>query len=378
MSFYKNPKFIYTFMAVLVIVILVLIYMQFFHLRVLNAFGKIEAPTTNGSSIDQMVLEVLHKAGINPENVQKVKRSDNIVYYQIPITAEPQISEIDRLFNQNLQQYGIIPQDVLKQEQLELIKSYKDTRLSQVYVVEIYSPEGRITQTTNQKPQLCIVVDDFGNFDGPLIDSFCELDPAVTFAILPGLPFSKSTMQKAVKSGHEVIVHMPWQPDAEGTNPGSNAILNTMSDRAIYDTVKEYFQEISMAKGGNQHMGSLISADKTLMTSALRYLSERDFFFIDSRTTANTFGREVAGELGIAFEERNLFLDAPENSDHNLVERLVDLQKLLETKRRALAITHCHDRGRLERLKTFITEAKKMGFEIVPASKYAQKARVTT
>jgi len=378
MSFLKNPKFIYGFMIVLILAILALIYMQFFHIRLKNALTKIEAPQTELRSVDQMMLDVLNKANISLEDVQKIKKSDNIIYYQIPITTEQQISEIDRLFNQNLTQYSMIPQDVIKQEQFELIKSYKDTRQSQVYVVEIYSPAARQTQIVNQKPQLCIVVDDFGNFDGQLIDLFCELDAAVTFAVLPGLPYTKSVMQKAVRSGHEVIVHMPWQPDAEGTNPGSNAILNTMSDRVIYDTVKGYFQEVSEAKGGNQHMGSLISANKALMTSALRYLSERDYFFIDSRTTADTFGREVAGELGIAFEERNLFLDAPENSDHNLMERLVDLRKLLETKRRALAITHCHDRGRLERLKTFILEAKKMGFELVPASKYAQKAQVTT
>ena len=104
----------------------------------------------------------------------------------------------------------------------------------------------------------------------------------------------------------------------------------------------------------------------------MRYLSENGYFFIDSRTTPNTLGREIAREMGIPFAERDMFLDSPESSDEVMRERLNDLRKLMNTTQRALVITHCFDRGRLNRLNTFINEAKKMGWEIVPASRYVK------
>jgi hypothetical protein len=180
-------------------------------------------------------------------------------------------------------------------------------------------------------------------------------------------------MQKAISSGREVIVHIPMASESSNINPGANAITQNLSEREIYERVRGYFSEITFAKGANQHMGSLISQNKQLLRASFRYLAENDYFFIDSRTTPNTVAREVASEMGISFEERNLFLDSPTSSDEVLRERLMDLQKVLETTGRALVITHCHDRGRLERLRIFIIEARKMGFEIVPASKYVRQ-----
>jgi len=373
MKFYRKPIFIYTFVVVLAVVCAVILYLYF------GETPSVEVPEVVPSlSMDRLLVDALNAENIDLQSVQRARKSDDIIYYQIPSYTEAEIVRLDATIFDKLTQNGITLSGVIKAEKVEQTKEYIDSRSQQKYVVEIYNPQARLAQAVSGKPQLCIVVDDFGNFDGPLIDAFCELDKEVTFAVIPGQPFTQSTMQKGVDSGHEVIVHMPWQPDGEA-NPGSNAILSTMSDRVIYDMVKGYFTEVSAANGANQHMGSLISADKRLMTVALKYLSERDLFFIDSRTTANTYGREVAEELGIAFEERNLnFLDAPENSDHNLAERLSDLKRLLETKSRALVITHCHDRGRLERLKTFISEAKKMGFELVPASKYVKSGRQVT
>jgi len=365
MKFYRNPIFIYTFVAVIALVCAIILYLF---------FGE-TAPPGPSPNMDKLLVDILSSEKIDLASVQRTKKSDGIIYYQIPIHDENLITSLDTAIYDTLSQSGFTISDIIKTEKYEQTKVYLDSHTKQKYTIEIYNPENRLTQqASSTKPQICIVVDDFGNFDGPLVDAFCDLDPEITFAILPGQPFTKSVMQKAVQRNHEVIVHMPWQPESDSTNPGSNAILSTMSPRVIYDNVKAFFTEISAAKGANQHMGSLISADKTLMTAALRYLADQNYFFIDSRTTADTYGQEVASELGIPFEKRSInFLDSPENSDAILRERIANLKEHLDTDKRALVITHCHDRARLERLKTFIAEAKKMGFEIVPASKYVKK-----
>ena len=223
-----------------------------------------------------------------------------------------------------------------------------------------------------KKALLSIIVDDFGSFDGVLLDAFCRLDPAVTFAVLPELPFSQIAMERAIASGREVIVHIPMQAQNTGINPGQNAILSINTPREIYDKVRGYFRVLTKAVGANNHMGSLITQDKDLMQASLRYLAENNLFFVDSRTVPNTVVREVALELGISFAERDLFLDAPDNTDEVLWERIRNLARLLRTKGRALVITHCDDKDRLDRLKIFIDEAKRMGFELVPTSEFVQ------
>ena len=322
-------------------------------------------------TFDKTVLDVIHLMQMEPTDVHR-STHPNAVYYYIHMDSINKLSETDRILRENLQGTNIVFNELLKSDNNQLIKSYYDTSNDQMFILDLhfFIPPPPVVVG---KPQLCIIVDDFGNFDGPLLDAFCALETKITFAIIPGLPFTQIAMQKAVKAGHEVIIHIPMQPENESTDPGANAITSRMTEKEIYDRVRSFFAEIPAAKGANQHMGSLITQDRTLLRAALTYLAEKNYFFIDSRTTAQTVALEVSKDLGIAFEERNIFLDAPANSDAVLQDKLKDLQRLLDTKRRALVITHCHDRGRLERLKTFIDEAQKMGFEIVPASEYVKK-----
>jgi hypothetical protein len=326
--------------------------------------------------MDKLVLQILSSQDIPFSDVKKGKQGKSVLY-QIPLNSSSALQITDKALAELLFSNGIFLDKVLENERDKVSKVYNDKKNRATFIFELYTQTPPPPVVVSDKLILCIIVDDFGNFDGPLVDAFCQLDPAVTFAILPGLPFTKSTMEKAVKSGREVIVHIPMEAENPNVNPGSNAIFARMSDREIYDLVRSYFREIHHARGANQHMGSLVTADRRAMRAALRFLSENDYFFIDSRTTSETVAREIAREYRIPFEERNMFLDAPENTDAILRERIEDLRKYRDTKKRVLVITHCHDRGRLDRLKTFIEEAKKMGYELVPASQFVIREPVS-
>jgi hypothetical protein len=319
--------------------------------------------------VDKLVLDILRELDINFADVMRTIQADAI-YYNIPVKSIEDFSRAQLVAMHSLQDTNL---SVVVGRAGELRGHpptiiILDSEADQRYILEFIIP-----QVITRAPQLCIIVDDFGNFDGPLLDAFCQLDPAVTFAILPGLPFSRSTMVKATNSGREVIVHIPMEAENEYANPGTNAIMSGMSHREIHERVRSFFVELSDAKGANQHMGSLITADRDLLRASLRYLSEHNLFFIDSRTTAQTVARDVCAELNIPFEERNMFLDSPENSDAVLLEKVRELRTHLETSDRILVITHCHDLSRLERLKRFIIEAKRMGWELVPASVYVRQ-----
>jgi len=328
-------------------------------------------------SMDRVILTALSRLNISATLVQRFANADG-VHYQVPLSDFNIIENTERMIQTIVERVDGLENLSTNADTEKMVLSFWDTNESLLFMIELFDLSARptpqaVTPTTLDRPILAVIIDDFGYYDGPLLDAFNQLDPAVTFAILPGLPFTRTVMQKAASVGREVIVHMPMEADNVNVNPGTNAILSNLSSREIYERVQAYFAEINMASGANQHMGSRITQNRTLMRVVLRYFAERDMFFVDSRTTPNTVAREIARELGIAFAERDLFLDVPENSDEVLADRLRELQRLKETTGRALVITHCFDRGRLQRVQRFIEEAKKQGWEVVPVSKFVTK-----
>ena len=365
------------------------------------------------SVMDRIILNTLYYIELDASTVQRTDVADEI-HYSVPLMSLQDLLLADRLVKDLVMENGLALQQNIQDTHTRIQRAYRAPVTNQIYVVDLFLIQarvGNVAQTEiprrpeNQseigttgsqseptsvpqeyitppvynpledlqgRPFFSIIIDDFGSFDGPLLDAFCELPPSVAFAILPGLPFSQIAMRKAIWSGREVLVHMPMEADTDDVSPGHNAILSQMPPGAIYDRVLEYFNELNFAVGANNHMGSAITRDRALMRATFRHFNEKGVYFIDSRTTTETVAREIAREMGIPFAERDLFLDSPENTDEVLWERLRDLERLRDSQGSALVMTHCFDRGRLQRLIYFIEEAQKMGFVLVPVSMYVE------
>jgi len=231
--------------------------------------------------------------------------------------------------------------------------------------------------TNEQEPEpvesngnyLAIVVDDFGNSGGSLLADFCKLDPAVTFAIIPDLPASKETMRKAVSSNHEVIIHVPMEPEnAVSNNPGKNAIYTDLTEAEIAKRMEGFIDQLPYAVGINNHMGSKATSDVATMRAVMSVLKKHDLFFLDSNTIASTVVGKVARQSGVPSAKRQLFLDVPDNSDATIASKLDYLRKAASKNQNVIAITHCHNKTKLEQLKKFIKQARALGFELVPVS----------
>ncbi|MCK9329482.1 MAG: divergent polysaccharide deacetylase family protein [Candidatus Cloacimonetes bacterium] len=331
-------------------------------------------PITEKTTMDKIIIDFSYKLSIQLNTVQKLQKSDGIYYY-IPISSSTDIDFADMILQGYIEKSSIDFISEITINKDKFIKKYRDSIHKQDFIIELYDekispgiPLNRDNVTGFNK--LCIIIDDFGGYDGDLLDKFCQTDQAVTFAIIPQLTHSKTVMHKAVKSGHEVIVHIPMQPENGNIKLTDNTITDKLSNQEIYDQIKSFFTELNYAIGANNHMGSKITQSKPLMQSILKYFVEKDFYFIDSFTIASSIAYTTAQEMGLASARRNLFLDAPENSDEVLSQRIENLKQLKDKQQDVLVITHCFDEDRLIRLNKFIIEARKMGFELVPASKF--------
>lgn len=157
------------------------------------------------------------------------------------------------------------------------------------------------------KGVLYFVIDDVGNNIFQL-KPFLNLPMKITFAVLPGLKYTKEAVRLIKAAGKDYIIHQPMEA-VGGQNPGPGALLVGMSEEQVFDIVTKNLKDYSGVKGMNNHMGSAGTADSKLMGYLFKVLKKRGMFFLDSRTTSKSAGREAAAAAEIPFEERSIFLD---------------------------------------------------------------------
>ena len=163
--------------------------------------------------------------------------------------------------------------------------------------------------------RIAIVIDDLGNDRGAL-ERIAAWRFAVAGAVLPGLPESAATAERLARSGKEVLLHLPMEPDGyPRVQPGPGVVLRSDSDERIAEIVAEDLDTVPGAVGVNNHMGSAATADPRVMRAVVRVLSDRGLFLLDSRTTEASVARRVAEEASLPAVSRRVFLDSVPTAD---------------------------------------------------------------
>ena len=206
-----------------------------------------------------------------------------------------------------------------------------------------------------------IVIDDFGYRNDEISDGFLELDARLTYAIIPGHRYSTSFGEKAVESGHEVIVHMPMENTGKTYGEEDFVLMTAMDNETIQRRLNSAIEEIPTAIGMNNHQGSKASADQNIMSNVAKVMKERGFFFLDSRTTIETIGETTMEVFGVPTARRNIFLDN-EDDEEKIEKQLMKLVKRSEEVGSAIGIGHVKPKT-LNVLSDQIPKLKKKGYK---------------
>jgi polysaccharide deacetylase 2 family uncharacterized protein YibQ len=188
------------------------------------------------------------------------------------------------------------------------------------------------------KPQIAIVIDDMG-YRKTTGDALLELDLDLTFSFLPHAPNAASQALKAQKMGRDVLLHLPLEPDDPTWNLGPGGLYLTMNRHELLNTFTRDLAVVPMAVGINNHMGSLFTENEKAMQTLLEIIKSKKLFFVDSLTSSNSLGYDVARSLGIKTAKRNLFLDN-EHEDKKVGSQLLELIALAEQQGYAIGLAH--------------------------------------
>jgi polysaccharide deacetylase 2 family uncharacterized protein YibQ len=199
-------------------------------------------------------------------------------------------------------------------------------------------------------PAIAIVIDDLGN-DVAAARRAIALPKQVTLSFLPYPDATPGLAQEAAKAGHEILVHVPMEPEG-GEDAGPMALNVGLSSGEITRRLDWALARVPGFSGINNHMGSRFTADRTALIPVMQAVAVRHVFFLDSRTTPKSQIVDVAQSFGVATAVRDIFLD-DENTHVSVAEELRLAEVRAKERGFAIAIGHPHP-ATLSALETWV------------------------
>ncbi|MEO1190138.1 MAG: divergent polysaccharide deacetylase family protein [Pseudomonadota bacterium] len=224
------------------------------------------------------------------------------------------------------------------------------------------------------QPVIAIVLDDLGH-NKPRSRRATDLPGPLTLAYLPYASDLQAQTAEARRRGHEILIHMPMEPqNLAGNNPGENALLTSLSPQEQQRRLRWALDRFEGYVGINNHMGSAYTADRPAMDRVMAELSRDGLLYLDSLTSARSQASQAAQAAGVPNLVRDIFLDHGGDDPGLVLAQLAKVEELALKQGQAVAIGHPHD-GTLTALQLWIPDALARGFALVPVSALVEPRR---
>lgn len=220
------------------------------------------------------------------------------------------------------------------------------------------------TAASEQQPTIAIIIDDMGHNYRTGYE-LAALPFPITLSFLPGRRFTQPLAEFAAAQNKEIMLHVPME-NTQGISLGTGALTLGMSEAAFKRSLKQSILAIPHAVGLNNHMGSLLTADRESMRWVMETMQSNRLYFVDSRTTSKSVAAETARAFGIPTLVRDIFLD----HEQSYAYLRGQFRKLLDHARAygsAIAIAHPH-RVTTEFLKEHLPRLDQEGIALATAS----------
>lgn len=216
-----------------------------------------------------------------------------------------------------------------------------------------------------ERPSIALIIDDIG-YNSALGEQAIALPGNVTYAVLPFTPHGAELAELANQHGKEVMLHAPMS-NLANMPLGPGALTPDLDKDTFVETLNEDIDAVPYLQGINNHMGSALTEMETPMRWVMEVLKERQLYFVDSYTTANSVAGKIALEEAIPTMTRNVFLDNVQ-SHEDIDREFKKLIKLAKEKGVAVGIGHPYKETLLY-LEQALPLLEQEGVDLISASK---------
>lgn len=296
--------------------------------------------TWSQEALEQAILQSLGSHGVTSDSIQQFRDPGGVLHLLIDLSSST-YRELESSLESELIRANASLLD--KQERKGQDKKYYLWQIKaedQKGLILLFSVlEERVPLKKEPKNKVAIIIDDLG-YSLETIREICSLKVTLTVSVLPYSPLARETALIAYQSGLEVMLHLPLESVNDTENKDIEGLIHSrMSREEIERIVDSNLEQVPYIKGVNNHMGSKITANRALMNIILQRLTDKDLFFVDSRTSGRSVAYRVAQNLGLPSTFRNVFLDG-EIQEEYIQKKLIELFRLAQKKGKAVGIGH--------------------------------------
>lgn len=215
------------------------------------------------------------------------------------------------------------------------------------------------------RPMIAVIIDDMG-LDRKRSEKILQLPGPLTISLMSYADGLDRLSDEARRQGDELMMHVPMEPLAERVDPGPGALLTDLPEDEITKRFSTDLDRFTGYVGINNHMGSKFTAYAPGMTLVMQELHRRGLLFIDSLTTRNSVGLELAHRYGVPGTGRDVFLDNA--GDLISVDvQLAQTETVARKKGSVIAIGHPRD-ATIQALAAWLPTLEGKGFVLVPVT----------
>ncbi len=221
------------------------------------------------------------------------------------------------------------------------------------------------------RPMIAVVIDDMG-VDRGRSARMLRLPGPLTMAYMTYARDLPRQAGAARRMGHELLLHVPMEPEDGGEDAGPNALVAAEGAAEIGRRLDWGLRRLSGYVGISNHMGSRFTADDRAMAVVMETLQRRGLLFLDSLTTTATVAIAQARRYGVPAVSRHVFLDN-ERTPEAVRRALAETEAEARRRGYAVAVGHPHDVTR-EALADWLPRLARRGFVLVPLSAVVGRA----
>jgi polysaccharide deacetylase 2 family uncharacterized protein YibQ len=213
---------------------------------------------------------------------------------------------------------------------------------------------------------VAILIDD-GGLSRDALRPLWELEEPFSLAILPYSPFALQLAESAQRNKREVLVDLPMEAltgDPSKAPPGQ--LTRAQDLDTIAELTRKAIVSVPFASGVLTHQGGAFTRDRERMHRVLEILKDQRLFFVDSKTSADSVGLEVARELEVSAAQRAVFIDR-DPTPEAILRALERLRVVAMKQGGAIGIANPQP-ATIQVLLRWIPQAKEAGIELVPVS----------
>ena len=275
----------------------------------------------------------------------------------------------EKLLISKMAQSSIILQKKREETAMENAKimAIKEAIENKPQVQEEKQPEvKKFALKEGEKPMIALIIDDVG-LSEPFVKAFITLQKPLNASFLPYGAANKGQMDRLKEAGFEIMLHVPMMPHIPA-DLAPVTLSPEMDKTEVQKDLAEMFERFAGAEiaGVNNHMGSLFTERTKVMEYFMEILQQKKLFFVDSKTTAHSVGKEVAEKYGVPYITRDVFIDNKNDFDYILAQ-LKQAEKVAMRNGYAVAIGHPRAQT-FKALAFWLKDIENNGFTLVHVS----------